>query len=161
MDKMKKVKKKRKMAKNLTLPHWDLNPEFLNKTFPPKIWILREITSIELTVLKKSWLYLKMRLQKHFDPILCVLAYLCIRKTAALVVDWQMCAKNQRELACKCGGHSLKSTYHRLKSAFKLNKLLAMKFPNYFLSLHSMLRQIFNKKSKVRPKTPTASKVIP
>jgi hypothetical protein len=26
---------------------------------------------------------------------------------------------------------------------------------------HSMLRQIFNKKSKVRPKTPTASKVIP
>ena len=26
---------------------------------------------------------------------------------------------------------------------------------------HSMLRQIFNKKSKVRPKTPTTSKVIP
>jgi hypothetical protein len=37
MDKMKKVKKKRKMAKNLTLPHWDLNPGFLNKTFLPKI----------------------------------------------------------------------------------------------------------------------------
>ena len=37
MDKMKKAKKKRKMAKNLTLPHWDLNPGFLNKTFPPKI----------------------------------------------------------------------------------------------------------------------------
>ena len=34
-DKMKKVKKK--MAKGLTLPHWDLNPRFLNKTFPPKI----------------------------------------------------------------------------------------------------------------------------
>ena len=28
MDKMKKVKKKRKMAKNLTLPHWDSNPRF-------------------------------------------------------------------------------------------------------------------------------------
>ena len=56
MDKIKKVKKKRKMAKNLTLPHGDLNPGFLNKTFPPKIWILREIRSIELTVLKKSWL---------------------------------------------------------------------------------------------------------
>ena len=26
---------------------------------------------------------------------------------------------------------------------------------------HSMLKQFFNKKSKVRPKTPTASKVIP
>ena len=37
MDKIKKVKKKRKMAKNLTLPHGDLNPGFLNKTFPPKI----------------------------------------------------------------------------------------------------------------------------
>ena len=58
MDKIKKVKKKRKMVKNLTLPHWDLNPEFLNKTFPPKIWILREITSIELIVLKKSRLCL-------------------------------------------------------------------------------------------------------
>ena len=57
MDKMKKVKKKRKMAKNLTLPHWDSNPTFLNKTFPPKIWILRVIRPIELTVLKKSWLY--------------------------------------------------------------------------------------------------------
>ena len=42
MDKMKKVKKI-KMAKNLTLPHWDSNPRFLNKTFQPKIWILREI----------------------------------------------------------------------------------------------------------------------
>ena len=47
MDKMEKVKKK--MAKNLTLPHGDLNPGFLNKTFLPKIWILREIRSIELT----------------------------------------------------------------------------------------------------------------
>jgi hypothetical protein len=54
MDKMKKAKKKRKMAKNLNLPHWDLNPGFLNKTFPPKVRILREIRSIELTVLKKS-----------------------------------------------------------------------------------------------------------
>ena len=45
------------MAKKLTLPHWDLNPGFLNKTFLPKIWILREIRSIELTVLKKSLLY--------------------------------------------------------------------------------------------------------
>jgi hypothetical protein len=37
MDKMKKVKKRRKMAKHLTLPHCDLNPGFFNKTFPPKI----------------------------------------------------------------------------------------------------------------------------
>jgi hypothetical protein len=57
MDKMKNAKKKRKMAKKFTLPHWDLNPGFLNITFPPKIWILREIRSIELTVLKKSGLY--------------------------------------------------------------------------------------------------------
>ena len=78
--------------------------------------------------------FIKLQLQKHIDPNVRSLAYLCIRKTAALVVDWQMCAKNQRELVCKCGGHSLKSTYHRLKSAFKLNKFLAMKFPNYFLS---------------------------
>ena len=54
MDKMKKVKKKIKIAKNLTFPNGDLNPGFLNKTFPPKIWILREIGLIELTVLKKS-----------------------------------------------------------------------------------------------------------
>ena len=32
MGKMKKVKKIRKMAKNLTLPHWHSNPRFLNKT---------------------------------------------------------------------------------------------------------------------------------
>ena len=51
MDEMKKVKKKRKMAKTLTLPRRDLNPGFLNKTFPSKISILREIRSIELTVL--------------------------------------------------------------------------------------------------------------
>jgi hypothetical protein len=37
MDKMKNAKKKRKMAKKFTLPHWDLNPGFLNITFPPKI----------------------------------------------------------------------------------------------------------------------------
>ena len=48
MDKMKKVKKKRKMAKNLTLPHWDSNPRFE---------FLREIRSIAFTVLKKSRLY--------------------------------------------------------------------------------------------------------
>ena len=72
MDKMKKVKKKRKMAKNLTLPHWDSNPRFLNKTFPPKIWILREIRSIELTVLEKistlHWkpLYVNWRLYFWF-----------------------------------------------------------------------------------------------
>ena len=51
MGKMKKVKKKN--GKNLTLPHGDLNPGFLNKTFPPKIWII----SMELKVLKKSRLY--------------------------------------------------------------------------------------------------------
>ena len=38
--------------RNLTFPDGDLNPKFLNK-FPPKIWILREIRSIELKVLKK------------------------------------------------------------------------------------------------------------
>ena len=32
----------------LILLHWDSNPRFLNKTFPPKIWILRQI---DLTVL--------------------------------------------------------------------------------------------------------------
>jgi hypothetical protein len=37
MDKIGKLKKKRKMSKNLTLPHRDLNPGFLNKSFPPKI----------------------------------------------------------------------------------------------------------------------------
>ena len=42
--------------KNLTFPNEDLNLWFLSK-FPPKIWILREIRSIEVTVLKKSWLY--------------------------------------------------------------------------------------------------------
>ena len=93
------------------------------------------LKKVEFVFLKNMWWWLhKLKIQKHFGPIVCVLFYLCIRKTAALVVDWQMCAKNQRELVCKCGGHSLKSTYHRLKSAFKLNKFLAMKFLNYFLS---------------------------
>jgi hypothetical protein len=46
-------KEKKTGRKNLTFPNGDLNPGFLNK-FPPKIWILREIRSIELTVLKKS-----------------------------------------------------------------------------------------------------------
>ena len=48
---------KEKGTKKIDLPDGDLNPGFLNK-FPPKIWILREISSIELKVLKKSWLYL-------------------------------------------------------------------------------------------------------
>ena len=30
-------KTKRKMAKSATILHWDLNPKFFNKTFPPKI----------------------------------------------------------------------------------------------------------------------------
>ena len=68
MDKMKKVKKKRKMAKNLTLPHGDLNPRYLNKTFPPKIWILREIRSIELKVLKKSRLYNPVHISMKVIP---------------------------------------------------------------------------------------------
>ena len=34
MDKMKKVKKKRKMAKKFTLPHGDLNPGFFEQNFP-------------------------------------------------------------------------------------------------------------------------------
>jgi len=72
MDKMKKAKKKRKMAKNLTLPHYDSNLRFLNKTFPPKIWILREIRSIELIVLKKSWLYVD-KTEKAFSPIGCAM----------------------------------------------------------------------------------------
>ena len=60
------------MAKKFTLLHGDLNPGFLNKTFPPKIWILREIRSIELTVLKKSRPYLTMnfRLSINLQPIL-------------------------------------------------------------------------------------------
>ena len=48
--------------KNLTFPDVDLNPGLLNK-FPPIIWILREIRSIELTVLKKSRLYLFYSIQ--------------------------------------------------------------------------------------------------
>ena len=43
--------------KNLTFPDGDLNPKFLNK-FLPTIWILREIRSIELMVLKKPRLYM-------------------------------------------------------------------------------------------------------
>ena len=51
--------------KNLTFSDGDLNPGFFNK-FPHKIWILREIRSIELKVLKNLdftydfmwWLYL-------------------------------------------------------------------------------------------------------
>ena len=48
---------KRKQDKNiLTFPNGNLNPGFLYK-FPLKIWILREIRSINLTVLKRSWFY--------------------------------------------------------------------------------------------------------
>ena len=51
---MENMKMKRKWdKKNLTIPDGDLNSGFLNK-FPLKIWILREIKSIKLTVLKKS-----------------------------------------------------------------------------------------------------------
>ena len=51
---MDNIKMKRKQdKKNLTFPNGYLNPGFLNK-FPPTIWILREIRSIELTVLKQS-----------------------------------------------------------------------------------------------------------
>ena len=32
-----KGKEKKKNGKNLTLPHWDSSPRFLNKTFPSKI----------------------------------------------------------------------------------------------------------------------------
>ena len=35
----------------------DSNPRFLSKTFPPKIWIFREIRFIELGVLRTSGLY--------------------------------------------------------------------------------------------------------
>ena len=42
--------------KNLTFPNGDWNPGFLNK-FLPTICILREIRSLELTVLKKYRLY--------------------------------------------------------------------------------------------------------
>ena len=58
-------KEKKKNGKKIDPPHWDSNPRFLNKTFPPKIWILREIRSIELTVLKKFWLYLLIFFQKY------------------------------------------------------------------------------------------------
>lgn len=34
MDKMKTSKKKRKMAKNLTLPHKDLKPRIFEQNFP-------------------------------------------------------------------------------------------------------------------------------
>jgi hypothetical protein len=51
-------------TKNLTFPDGDLNPRFLSK-FSPTIWILREIRSIELTVLKKSRLYLSLFAMRH------------------------------------------------------------------------------------------------
>ena len=47
---------KKTVQKKIDLPNGDLNPEFLNK-FLPTILILREIRSIEHTVLKKSQLY--------------------------------------------------------------------------------------------------------
>ena len=54
MDKMKKVKKKRKMAKNLTLPPLGFEPQIFEKNFSAQDSNLREIRSIELTILKKS-----------------------------------------------------------------------------------------------------------
>jgi hypothetical protein len=53
MDKMKKVKKKKKGEK-FDPPPLGFEPRILNKTFLTKIWIMREIRSIELMVLKKK-----------------------------------------------------------------------------------------------------------
>ena len=50
-------KLKKKTVKRLILHHWDSNPRFLNKTFLSKIWILREIRSVELTEVKISHFY--------------------------------------------------------------------------------------------------------
>ena len=86
MDKMKKVKKKRKMAKNLTLPHWDSNPRFLNKTFPPKIWILREIRSIELMIIKKAQLYLIGRTMTSWTSR--TISWVNAKTCATLVTKW-------------------------------------------------------------------------
>jgi hypothetical protein len=52
---------KEKGTKILTFPGGDLNPGFLNK-FPPKVWILREISSIELGVLRTSGLYRTLKI---------------------------------------------------------------------------------------------------
>ena len=42
VEKMKKVKKKRKMSKSLTLPRYlGFKPQLLEQNCPPKIWILK------------------------------------------------------------------------------------------------------------------------
>ena len=51
--KWKRQRKKEKWQK-IWPSYTGIQPKILNKTFLPKIWILREIRSIELTVLKKS-----------------------------------------------------------------------------------------------------------
>ena len=64
-------KEKETGQKSLTFQDGDLNPGFLNK-FPSKIRILREIRSIELTVLKKSRLYqaeVNKFLIQHRSPV--------------------------------------------------------------------------------------------
>ena len=69
---MNNMKMKRKNDKKITFLDGDLNPGFLNK-FPPKIWILREIRSIELAVLRISQLYLKLFIftqKRHFPSTL-------------------------------------------------------------------------------------------
>ena len=59
----KKGKEKKKNGKK----NWDLNPGFLSKTFPPKIYILSDIRSIEMTVLKKSRLYFDLLERKSIS----------------------------------------------------------------------------------------------
>ena len=49
-----------KRTKKIFDPSGDSNPRFLSKSFPPKIWILREIRLIELGVLRTSGLYRKL-----------------------------------------------------------------------------------------------------
>ena len=95
------------------------------------------LKKVEFVFLKNMWWWLhKLKIQKHFDPIVCVLFYLCIRKTAALVVDWQMCAKNQRELVAILW----KSTYHRLKSVFQQCYELFL-FMRIFVAINITIRR--------------------
>ena len=51
-----RILNKNKKDKKIFDRSGDLNPRFLSKTFPPKIWILWEIRSIELAVLRISLL---------------------------------------------------------------------------------------------------------
>jgi hypothetical protein len=52
MDKIKKVKKKN--GKKFDPPPLGFEPQIFEQNYPAKIWILRMIRSIELTVFKKS-----------------------------------------------------------------------------------------------------------